>query len=271
MATLAIGDLQGCLDDFRCLLEKIHFKPDRDQLWLAGDLVNRGPDSLGTLRLCHDLRDNLITVLGNHDLHLLAVMDGAVACKRKDTFHDILAAPDRKRLAEWLLTCPLLHENNDFVMTHAGIYPLWNLQQARDCAREVEAVLRNPAQRGVFFTHMYGNEPSRWDDSLQGPDRWRTITNFFTRLRMLDQTGHIDLIHKESLTAKPEHLHAWYEYPQRVAVEKTILFGHWAALQGKTRRDDIIGLDTGCVWGNSLTAYCLDDGRFVACQCHHPR
>lgn len=271
MATWAIGDLQGCLEDFRCLLDKIKFKPDRDQLWLTGDLVNRGPDSLGTLRLCHNMRDNLITVLGNHDLHLLAVLEGAVAHKRKDTFEDILKANDSTRLAEWLLTCPLLHENDDFVMTHAGIYPLWTLQQAREFAAEVESVVQNPAQRGAFFANMYGNEPSRWDDTLQGPERWRTITNFFTRLRLIDANGHIDLIHKESLTVKPEHLHAWYEYPARVPVEKTILFGHWAALQGLTHRNDIIALDTGCVWGNALTAYCLEDHRLVACPCHHSR
>lgn len=269
MATWAIGDLQGCLEDFRCLLKTIRFNPDRDQLWLAGDLVNRGPDSLGTLRLCHDLRDNLITVLGNHDLHLLAVLDGAVACKRKDTFGDILTAPDRQPLAQWLLSCPLLHENDDYVLTHAGIYPLWNLQQARTFAAEVEAVLRDPARRRPYFTHMYGNMPSRWDDALQGTDRWRVITNFFTRLRLIDDHGHIDLIHKESLTAKPDHLHAWYAFPGRVEIEKTILFGHWAALQGNTQRSDIIGLDTGCVWGNTLTAYCLDDQRTVSCQCHH--
>lgn len=269
MATWAIGDLQGCLEDFRCLLQKIQFKPDRDQLWLSGDLVNRGPDSLGTLRLCHDLRDNLVTVLGNHDLHMLAVLDGAVAFKRKDTFADVLNAPERHRLSEWLLQCPLLHENADWVMTHAGLYPLWTLEQARGYAREVEAVLQDPTQRGLFFAHMYGNEPSDWDDGLQGPERWRTITNFFTRLRLIDSTGHIDLIHKESLTVKPEHLHAWYDYPQRVPTSKKILFGHWAALQGHTGCADIVALDTGCVWGNKLTAYCLETGQMVACSCHH--
>ena len=269
MATWAIGDLQGCLADFECLLEKIHFHPDRDQLWLTGDLVNRGPDSLGTLRRCHALRDNLITVLGNHDLHMLAVMDGALAIKRKDTFGDVLSAPDRHRLAEWLLHCPLLHENADFVMSHAGIYPLWNLEQARGFAREVEAVLQNGGQRGQFFAHMYGNEPALWDDRLEGPDRWRTITNFFTRLRLIDANGQIDLIHKESLTVKPEHLHAWYDYPERTTIPKRILFGHWAALQGKTRQEDIIALDTGCVWGNELTAFCLETGQLIACKCHH--
>ncbi len=269
MATWAIGDLQGCLEDFRCLLTKIHFKSDRDQLWLSGDLVNRGPDSLGTLRQCHVMRDNLITVLGNHDLHLLAVMEGAVSVKRKDTFNDVLTAPDRHTLANWLLQCPLLHENDQYVLTHAGIYPRWTLEQARQFAREVEAVLQNNGLRGQFFANMYGNEPSRWDDTLRGPERWRTITNFFTRLRLIDSEGHIDLIHKESLTVKPEHLHAWYEHPERAAIPKCILFGHWAALQGNTQQSDIIALDTGCVWGNTLTAFCLETGQLVACNCHH--
>lgn len=269
MATWAIGDLQGCLDDFLCLLKKIRFKPDRDQLWLSGDLVNRGPDSLGTLRHCYDLRDNLVTVLGNHDLHMLAVLDGAVAYKRKDTFRDVLNAPDRHRLSQWLLQCPLLHENAGFVMTHAGIYPHWTLDQARRFAREIEAVLQDPAQRSQFFLNMYGNEPSRWDNQLQGHERWRTITNFFTRLRLIDSNGHIDLIHKESLTVKPDHLHAWYECPGRVSIPKTILFGHWAALQGITNLADVIALDTGCVWGNQLSAYCLETGHMIACHCQH--
>ena len=269
MATWAIGDLQGCYEDFRCLLDKIQFKPDRDQLWLSGDLVNRGPASLETLRHCYSLRDNLISVLGNHDLHMLAVLEGSTEFKRKDTFSDVVKASDRDRLCEWLLACPLLHEDERRVMTHAGIYPLWNLEQARRHAREVEAVLQNDSQRRLFFKHMYGNEPSRWDDNLSGPERWRTITNFFTRMRLLDDQGHIDLIHKESLTVKPDHLHAWYEWPGRVSIEKQILFGHWAALEGQTPDTSIIALDTGCVWGNKLSAYCLETGDWVACNCHH--
>lgn len=267
MATWVIGDLQGCLASFRCLLDKIGFKADRDRLWLTGDLVNRGPDSLGTLRLCHDLRDNLVTVLGNHDLHLLAVLDGAVGRKRKDNFDEVLDAPDRDKLADWLLGCPLLHEDDNHVMTHAGIYPRWTLDQARQHAAEVERVLQDPALRSTFFAQMYGNEPACWDDALQGPERWRTITNFFTRLRLIDTRAHIDLIHKESLTSKPEGLLAWYEFPGRVPIGKTILFGHWAALQGHTGRDDILALDTGCVWGNALTAYQLETGRRIACPC----
>ena len=171
MATYAIGDLQGCYQAFTCLLEKLQFNPDCDQLWLAGDLVNRGPQSLRTLQRCYDLRDNLITVLGNHDLHMLAVLDGSVAPKRKDTFQDVLTSPLKDKLAQWLHQCPLMHENAEWVLCHAGIYPGWDLDTARRCAREVEAVLTNPQKRQVFFTHMYGNSPAHWEDSISGPDR----------------------------------------------------------------------------------------------------
>ncbi|HVK98942.1 MAG TPA: symmetrical bis(5'-nucleosyl)-tetraphosphatase [Dongiaceae bacterium] len=270
MATWAIGDLQGCYEDFRCLLDKIHFNPDRDQLWLTGDLVNRGPASLETLRFCYDRRDNLLTVLGNHDLHMLAVLSGSVEFKRKDTFKDILKAKDRDTLAEWLFTCPLLHENDGWVMVHAGIYPGWNLAEARTCARELESVLRDDDRRDLYFAHMYGNEPSRWDAGLTGPERWRTITNFFTRMRLLDATGHIDLEHKESLTTVPAHLQPWFRWPGRVEIEKRILFGHWAALEGRTDLANIIALDTGCVWGNRLTAYCLETAAWQFCDCYHP-
>jgi bis(5'-nucleosyl)-tetraphosphatase (symmetrical) len=269
MATYAIGDLQGCYDAFICLLKEIHFKPDQDQLWLAGDLVNRGPDSLKTLLHCYDLRDNLITVLGNHDLHMLAVLAGSLDAKRKDTFDDILQSKQKDTLAQWLLQCPLMHENDDWVLCHAGIYPGWDLTTARRCAHEVEAVLRNPAQCRVFFDHMYGNEPAHWDENLSGPDRWRTITNFFTRMRLIDTAGNMDFIHKDSLDNAPEGFAPWYEWHKRVPIEKKILFGHWAALEGNTSQKDIIALDTGCVWGNTLSAYCLETGQWTQCHCGH--
>jgi len=240
MATYAIGDLQGCYDAFICLLDQIDFKPDRDQLWLAGDLINRGPQSLKTLQHCYSLRDNLITVLGNHDLHLLAVLAGSLDPKRKDTFHDILHSPDRDRLAQWLHQCPLMYENDDWVLCHAGIYPGWDLITARRCAREVEAVLQNPTQRREFFDNMYGNEPAHWDEGLTGPDRWRTITNFFTRMRLIDRAGNMDFKHKESLVDAPEGFSPWFEWCNRVPLDKKILFGHWAALEGNTHSDHII-------------------------------
>lgn len=267
MATYAIGDLQGCYQDFKCLLDKIQFNADKDQIWLCGDLVNRGPDSLKTLQLCYQMRDNLLTVLGNHDLHMLAVISGTIEKKRKDTFHDILESPECDTLAEWLLSCPLLHENDQYVLTHAGIYPGWTLQQARGYAHEVEQVLTNPAMRQQFFQNMYGNIPAHWDESLSSTDRWRTITNFFTRMRLVDKEGKIDLVHKESLETIPEGLTPWFQWHKRIPIEKKTLFGHWAALEGNTHSDQIIGLDTGCVWGNELSAFCLETGVWTRCQC----
>lgn len=269
MATYAIGDLQGCYDAFICLLDKLNFNPDRDQLWLAGDLINRGPASLKTLQHCYDLRDNLITVLGNHDLHLLAVLHGSLPPKRKDTFHDILDARNTEHLAQWLLQCPLMHENDDWVLCHAGVYPAWDLATARRCAREVESVLQDNTLRHEFFDNMYGNEPAHWDEGLTGPDRWRTITNFFTRMRLIDSNGNMDFKYKESLAGAPEGFSPWFKWQQRKPLNKKILFGHWASLEGNTQSDHIIGLDTGCVWGNKLSAYCLESGEWTRCQCGH--
>lgn len=267
MATYAIGDLQGCYHEFLCLLDQVRFNADKDQVWLAGDLVNRGPESLKTLQLCYDMRDNLMTVLGNHDLHMLAVISGAVDIKRKDTFQDILESKKRDTLEQWLLQCPLLIENDQHVLTHAGIYPGWSLKQARKYAQEIEQVLQTPNTRKEFFHNMYGNFPAQWDNKLQNTQRWRTITNFFTRMRLVDPKGKIDLLHKESLEDVPDGLTPWFRSQNRVAIEKTILFGHWAALEGSTGCDQIIGLDTGCVWGNTLSAYCLETGVWTRCDC----
>jgi bis(5'-nucleosyl)-tetraphosphatase (symmetrical) len=200
---------------------------------------------------------------------MLAVMAGSQRAKRKDTFDDILQSENRDQLAQWLHHCPLMHENEHWVMCHAGIYPNWDLDTARRCAREVESVLQNPQQRQVFFDHMYGNEPRHWDETLAGPDRWRTITNFFTRMRLLDDQGNMDFKYKESLTNAPEGFTPWFRWHKRVPIGKRILFGHWAALEGHTDSSDIIGLDTGCVWGNQLSAYCLENGQWTRCHCNH--
>ncbi|MGB3620095.1 symmetrical bis(5'-nucleosyl)-tetraphosphatase [Ketobacter sp. MCCC 1A13808] len=267
MATYAIGDLQGCFKPFKCLLDEVKFNPDQDQIWLCGDLVNRGPESLKTLKFCYDRRDNLIAVLGNHDLHMLAVLAGIGSPKRKDTFNDVLASKHRDKLTDWLLSCPLMHENDDWVMSHAGIYPGWSLQQARKCAREVETVLQNPQLRLQYFENMYGNTPAIWDESLTGPDRWRTITNFFTRMRLVNGDGEIDLTHKEALSDAPAGLIPWFQWPQRTPLKKKILFGHWAALQGVSNYPGVLALDTGCVWGNRLTAVCLETEALTSCDC----
>ncbi len=270
MTTYAIGDIQGCFDEFQCLLEKINFNHDKDQLWLAGDLINRGPKSLETLQFCYERRDNIVAVQGNHDLHFLAVAAGTQTPKRKDTFTEILKSPQLDHYIEWLASNPLLHCDEKFrvVMVHAGIAPCWTLDQARHYAREVEAVLTSDA-RLDFFNAMYGNTPKRWSDDLQGTDRLRAITNYFTRMRLCESDGSLDLSYKGTLADAPDHLVAWFDLPSRLPREYKVLFGHWAALNGHTGHDHLIALDTGCVWGNQLTAYCLETGQLYRCPCRH--
>lgn len=265
MATYAIGDIQGCFEPLQTLLKKIDFNTDRDTLWLVGDLVNRGPASLETLRFCYTHRDNLVCVLGNHDLHLLAVAHQNSPAKRKDTLDEILQAPDRGVLLSWLQSCPLLHHDEQLsaVLVHAGIAPCWSLPQAAAHAREVEAVLQS-SDVASFFAQMYGNQPAGWDEHQQGPTRWRTITNYFTRMRLVKPDGSLDFSYKGPLDAVPDGLFPWFDAPERKLIEPRIIFGHWAALKGLQGRDDVIGLDTGCVWGNALSAYCLEDGRWIS-------
>ncbi|KGD62203.1 diadenosine tetraphosphatase [Alcanivorax jadensis T9] len=268
MSDYAIGDLQGCLEPFNCLLERIGFNADRDRLFLAGDLVNRGPDSLGTLRRVYELRENVHAVLGNHDLHLLAVAQGSTDSRRKDTLTDILEAPDRDALLGWLQNCPLMVDipEHQAVMTHAGIPPLWTLAQARGRAREVEQVLRS-SQANEFFANMYGNQPAGWDDGLAGSERWRVITNHFTRMRFVNEAGELDLTSKGEPDAPPEGFMPWFHHPRRLSGDTRILFGHWAALEGHADMLQVEALDTGCVWGGSLTALRLDDLTRIACHC----
>lgn len=267
----AIGDIQGCFQPFQCLLKQINFNPDRDQLWLAGDLVNRGPQSLETLRFCYHHRDNIVAVQGNHDLHLLATaFDSERSPKRKDTFNDILQAKDRDQLLDWLLHNPLLYVDNDqkAVLVHAGMPPMWTVAQARQHAQEVERILQDPNLRLSFFKAMYGNEPAGWQDHLSGPERWRTITNYFTRMRLCDAEFNLDLAYKSTLEGKPQHLYPWFDVPNRIDIDHKIFFGHWAALLGNTHNPNIIGLDHGCVWGNKLSAYCLEKDQWFHCHCN---
>lgn len=269
MSTYAIGDLQGCLAPFDALLARIGFNPDRDRLLLAGDLVNRGPDSLGTLRRVHELRDNIQVVLGNHDLHLLAVAHGHARLKNKDTLRSILDAPDRDTLLGWLQRQPLLVEAPAFnaVMAHAGLPPLWTLDQARERAREITEVLADPVSADTFFQQMYGNEPAGWRDDLTGPARWRVITNYFTRMRFVDQRGDLDLITKGEADLPPAGFMPWFQHPHRRERDVRVLFGHWAALEGHTGVTGVEALDTGCVWGGTLTALRLEDGTRFSCDC----
>lgn len=268
MSTYAIGDLQGCLTPFDALLEHIDFNPDQDRLLLAGDLVNRGPDSLGALRRVYQLRNQARVVLGNHDLHLLAVAHGATNPNAKDTLAPILDAPDRDPLLAWLQSQPLLVEIPEFqaVMAHAGLPPLWTLEQARERAREVEAVLSAPALAELFFDNMYGNQPAGWDDALEGPDRWRVITNHFTRMRFVNEAGELDLSTKGEPDQPPPGFMPWFEHPRRHPSPR-VLFGHWAALEGRSSAGDVEALDTGCVWGGCLTALRLEDQRRFQIAC----
>lgn len=260
MSTYAIGDIQGCLDPLQRLLAQLNFRADRDQLWLTGDLVNRGPASLATLRFLHARRDNLISVLGNHDLHLLAIAHGGSKLKRADTLAEILDAPDRAVLLDWLLNLPLLHHDAalDAVLVHAGIPPCWDLAQAHVEAQAVATALeQDPAG---FFQAMYGNEPAHWSPALTGTDRLRFAVNALTRMRLLTPDGALDLTSKDTPDAGPPGHLPWFRYRPRQPVAARIVFGHWAALNGATGDDRLIGLDTGCVWGNRLSACNLDSG-----------
>lgn len=261
MATYVLGDIQGCYDELRCLLEAIPFKADRDRLWFVGDLINRGPKSLATLRFVKDLEQQALTVLGNHDLHLLAIYFGGHRVLKGDTFDDILNAPDCEQLCHWLRHLPLLVESDAAVMTHAGIPHIWDLPLARQLAREVEDTIQN-ADYHSFFRLMYGNEPSLWNSQLVGMDRLRAITNYFTRLRFIRQDGDMDFTAKGTLDDTPAGYQPWFQF--ELPIKKTLYFGHWAAIDGYTGRTDVLATDTGCVWGRGLTAIRLADRqRFV--------
>ena len=257
MSTYAIGDVQGCFSTLERLLDKIEFDPDFDTLWFTGDLVNRGPQSLETLRFIKNLPRKKI-VLGNHDLHLLAVAHYKRKPMKEDTLDAILTAPDRDELIHWLLQQPLLHDEHDFVMVHAGFAPAWDLVIAKKLAHEVEAILQSE-QRYEFFQHMYGNHPEHWDPHLTGWDRIRCITNYFTRVRFCQPDGCLELNTKESMTTPTNGLIPWFRFPHRANAEFKIIFGHWAALGGVTNSRNTFALDTGCVWGYSLTAMRLED------------
>ncbi|TDO09863.1 MULTISPECIES: symmetrical bis(5'-nucleosyl)-tetraphosphatase [Halomonas] len=265
MTTYAIGDLQGCHDEFVALLDKLDFDPRRDHLWLAGDLVNRGPGSLACLREVMALGEAATAVLGNHDLHLLAVARGAAREKPKDTLSAIFAAPDRERLLDWLQSRPLLvrrrsREQGDIVMTHAGLLPQWSVDLAEELAGEAETRLASE-HSGAFLEQMYGNQPACWRDDLDGIDRLRGIINVFTRMRFIDAAGCLDFAAKEGLDSAPAGFAPWFQFPRDD--DPWLLFGHWAALQGETPASRVRAeaLDTGCVWGNRLTALDLASGR----------
>jgi len=265
MVAYAIGDVQGCFDELRLLLDKIAFDPATDRLYFVGDVVNRGPRSLETLRFIKSLGEAAVTVLGNHDLHLLAVACGASKTKRRDTFGDILGAPDREALLSWLRGRPLLHRAGEFYLIHAGLPPQWSMADAVGYAREAEEVLHGGVA-GEFFAHMYGDSPALWSDDLQGWPRIRFIVNCLTRLRYCDAGGVLDLREKGGLGGQAAHLLPWFRVPGRASAGAQIMFGHWSTL-GFHVEDGCHCLDTGCLWGGELTALRLADGRRFSVGC----
>lgn len=268
MATYVIGDLQGCLTPLVQLLEQINYHPEQDKLWFAGDLINRGEESLETLRFIKSLGSNATIVLGNHDLHLLAVSHGYGKLKRGDTLTEVLTAGDRDDLMNWLRHQPLFHydEQLNTVMTHAGIPPCWDLTQTQALAQEVEDKLKSDSV-DEFFAAMYGNKPNVWSDDLTGLDRLRAITNYLTRMRFCDENSKLDLKSKEGIDTATKGYAPWFNYPTKVPENCHIVFGHWAALEGNTQKERIHALDTGCVWGGSLTALRLEDRQRFSTPC----
>jgi bis(5'-nucleosyl)-tetraphosphatase (symmetrical) len=261
MAVYAVGDIQGCYDELRLLLDKLQFDPDQDQLWSCGDLVNRGPKSLKTLRFCHSLGDSFVGVLGNHDLHMLSVSRGHRPPRRGDTFRKFLTAPDRDELLDWLRRMPLFHYDSDLgiAMVHAGVHPAWNLKKCRQLSSEISRLLlSNLADQ--YLASMYGNRPNQWKDDLEGPARWRVITNYFTRMRFCTAEGKLELITKAGPNTAPKGYRPWYEHPGKVMKKTPIIFGHWAALMGQTGNPMAQALDTGCAWGCQLTACEITEG-----------
>lgn len=273
MTIYAVGDLQGCLDPLKCLLDRVAFDPARDRLWLVGDLVNRGPKSLETLRFLFAMRDSVTCVLGNHDLHLLAVAHNVERLKKSDTLREIIEAPDAGDLLDWLRRQKLVHydEARDIAMVHAGIPPMWTLAKALKRAAEVEEALLDDARLPLFLEGMYGNDPACWDSDLHGITRLRVITNYFTRMRFCKADGTLDLKSKEGADTAPPGYRPWFAHPSRKTRGQKIIFGHWAALEGKCNEPGLHALDTGCVWGGTMTLLNIDNGQRISCDCKEPR
>lgn len=268
MPTYCVGDVQGCYDELIALLTKINFDLQNDQLWFTGDLVNRGPKSLQVLRFVKSLGPRAITVLGNHDLHLLAVANQQASSKKQDTLDEILKAHDSEELCDWLRKQPLLHHdaNLQYTMTHAGLPPHWDLIKAQQCADEVSQALKSNHYLD-FLANMYGEKPNLWSDNLSGWPRLRLITNYLTRMRLCNAEGELNLSKKGKVTQRDDGFLPWFKISGRQNKNLRIVFGHWAALEGITDEPDIFAVDTGCVWGNCLTALRLEDQQRFSIQC----
>jgi len=265
---LLIGDVQGNNAALGQLLDEAGFSASRDRVVVLGDLVNRGPDSLGVLRRLNALGSAATCLLGNHDLHLLAVAHGARRLHKDDTFGDVLTAPDAPTWIDWLRGQPLAHEEAGWLCVHAGVVPQWSAAQTLALAREVQALLSGP-ELAEFLPQMYGNAPDRWSDTLVGAERWRFVINTLTRIRFCSAEGRLDFKTKESAGGALPGFMPWFDVPGRQTAEQPIAFGHWSTL-GLINRPDLLALDTGCVWGGALSAMRVDGGRRevhqVACK-----
>ncbi|ORU91851.1 MAG: diadenosine tetraphosphatase [Cycloclasticus sp. symbiont of Poecilosclerida sp. N] len=271
MTTYAIGDIQGCYDSLRRLLDKLKFDPSRDQVWFAGDLINRGDKSLETLRFIISLNDSARSVLGNHECHFLAVARGHKKAHQMDTFSDILDAEDSAQLVNWLCHQPFFYEDSSlgYSMLHAGVPPQWSLSDTRQYARELEAVFQSD-KIDNFLATMYSDQPDQWDDSLGTNDRLRFIINAFTRLRFCDADGRLNLIEKGNVGSQANHLMPWFDVPNRKTSHNNIVFGHWSSL-GIHQANNVSCLDGGCLWGGSLAAMKLDgSSAIISVDCERP-
>ena len=265
MATYAVGDVQGCFEELTALLEAIGFDRNNDRLWFVGDLVNRGPASLATLRFVRDLGERALTTLGNHDLHLLALAHGSVKGRGDDTLEDVLAAPDRDSLLDWLRHRPMLHVEANYVLVHAGLLPQWDIATAKALAGEVEAELRGPRHR-EFLAQLYGSRPDRWSDGLRGVERLRVIVNAMTRLRFCTPEGVMEFATKGETAKPPAGYLPWFDVSDRKSAGYTVICGHWSAL-GLRVAPNLLALDSGCVWGGKLSAIRLEDRRLYQVPC----
>lgn len=265
MATYAIGDIQGCYTALQALLGEIGFSASRDRLWLVGDLVNRGAQSLEVLRFVRSLGERAVTTLGNHDLHLAMLAEGYSRRNQEDTLDAVLAAPDRDELLAWLRAQPMFHVEDEYAMVHAGVLPQWTVEQARALGAEVEEALRGPGYRD-FLANMWGSQPAHWDDGLRGWERLRVIVNAMTRLRFCTPEGVMELRAKGPAEAAPPGCLPWFAVPGRASSSHTIVCGHWSAL-GFRREEKLLALDSGCLWGGCLTAVRLEDRKAFQLKC----
>ena len=265
MSTYAIGDIQGCFDSLQRLLARCSFDPAHDRLWLVGDLVNRGPRSLDTLRFVRDLGAAAITVLGNHDLYLLMLAEGFGKRSKDDTLDEILNAPDCRELLDWLRRQPLCHLEDGFCLVHAGLLPQWTGAQARMLAAEVERALVAPNYR-EFMANMWGSEPAWWRDDLEGWPRLRVIVNAMTRMRFCSAEGVMEFRTKGELTDAPAGYLPWFQVPGRRSADAVLVTGHWSAL-GLKIEPNLLALDSGCLWGRHLTAVRLEDRAVFQVDC----